>query len=185
MNKLTKWVRRAEEGEQGFTLIELMVVVLIIGILVAIAVPTYLGARNGAENRAVESTLRNALTTAKTYYTNQNTYVGANTAALTSLEPTILWTDAEPAAGAWNPPNQVWVQAAATTTGSTDSYVCLEGQSKTGNYYAIIDDANLGTIYWAGTTDPACKPPATTAWPTSTSTVALNAWATTDTSAGW
>jgi type IV pilus assembly protein PilA len=64
-------LRRRLQGERegGFTLIELMVVVLIIAILVAIAIPTFLGARQRAQNRAAQSSLRNALTAAKTIYT--------------------------------------------------------------------------------------------------------------------
>ena len=59
-------LRKRLEGrtEEGFTLIELMVVVLIIAILLAIAIPSFLGARSKAQDRAAQSNARNALTAA-------------------------------------------------------------------------------------------------------------------------
>ncbi|HUR48349.1 MAG TPA: prepilin-type N-terminal cleavage/methylation domain-containing protein, partial [Acidimicrobiales bacterium] len=62
--------RRRREDEQGFTLIELMVVVLIIAILIAIAIPTFLGAQDRARDRAAQSDLRNAFTAAKSIATD-------------------------------------------------------------------------------------------------------------------
>ena len=44
--------------QEGFTLIELMVVILIIGILVAIAVPVFFSARSSAEDGACQDNLR-------------------------------------------------------------------------------------------------------------------------------
>ncbi len=49
---------KALRNEQGFTLIELMVVVLIIGILVAVAVPVFVSASASAKDRACQANLR-------------------------------------------------------------------------------------------------------------------------------
>ena len=42
--------RQGEDKQGGFTLIELMVVVMIIAILVGIGIPAFLGARNRAQD---------------------------------------------------------------------------------------------------------------------------------------
>ena len=64
-------MRLQRDEEDGFTLIELMVVVLIIAILLAIAIPTFLGAQDRARDRGAQSNLRNGLTAAKTIATDK------------------------------------------------------------------------------------------------------------------
>jgi type IV pilus assembly protein PilA len=124
---------KMQKDEDGFTLIELMVVVLIIAILIAIAIPTFLGLRERAQNRAATSDLRNGLTASKAYYTDGDTYVGFDEVDGEAIEPSLNWVDnATPTAG------QVDVRAVAQNT------VLLVTLSASGDFRCLGD--NNGTV---------------------------------------
>ena len=78
-------------GEQGFTLVEVMVVVLIIGILLAIGIPTFLGARSRAQDRAAQSNLRIAQNTSLILFTDDGTFAPADSAGMAVAEPQLTW----------------------------------------------------------------------------------------------
>ena len=83
---------RRRRGQEGFTLIELLVVVIIIGLLAAIAIPAFLGQRNKANDAAAKSLVRNGATAMEAFFSDGNTYVGADDTKLRAIEPNIQWS---------------------------------------------------------------------------------------------
>ena len=148
---LTK-LRNRRHDEEGFTLIELMVVVLIIAILIAIAIPTFLGAQDRARDRGAQSDLRNALTAAKTVATDHSGYFlkddtnALDAATMNATEPSLTFgTIAEAVAD----PSLI-----GTLVGNTGAIlgtsVTFEKRSASGTWFGIGSDSTGRVKYCKG-----------------------------------
>jgi type IV pilus assembly protein PilA len=73
---------------RGFTMVELLVVILIIGILAMIALPAFVGQRLKGEDSEAQQMVRTVATALATYHTDESTY-DATRADLVKLEPAV------------------------------------------------------------------------------------------------
>jgi type IV pilus assembly protein PilA len=162
-------MRERLSKEEGFTLIELMVVVLIIAVLVAIAIPSFLGFRNQAQDRAAQTDLRNALLAEKAVWTATSAF-SSTAADLKVYEPTVeLGTSLSEDT------------VLAEFDEDTASQVCLSQQSASGATFMIYDNesASGGTFYAAAGADVTITCPSA-ASPTLPPTQANVAWSSTE-----
>ena len=129
-----------KNGEGGFTLIELMVVVMIIAILLGIAIPAFLGARSRAQDTAAKSNLRNALGAAQTRFSDQQVFETTATIVpgLNSDEPSLKFVVGDGATpGASTDAKTISVSTTQSDGVGTDPLdeIFLASYSKSGTCY--------------------------------------------------
>ena len=133
--------------ESGFTLVELLVVMLILGLLAAIAIPAFFNQREKAKDSGAKEMARTAETAMETYATDNNgVYTGVTVAALNTIEPTIQ---------AANNTKDPWLSAATSASPTTYS---LTVTSQTGNTFTIARAADSTVTFSCATTGKAGCP---------------------------
>jgi len=159
-----------QEADAGFTLIELMVVLLILAILLAIAIPTFLGVTNSANDRAAQANLNTTYTDAKSIYeSNSQSYPAAPGTTLASSiaanEPSLGILTTQNSAGTVTvTPGGVSIIASQDGNGA----LMMSPSKKTNECWYIVDNTSavtsdavgIGVVLWS-TTAPAPGIPTT------------------------
>jgi type IV pilus assembly protein PilA len=140
---MMKAIRHNLSRDEGFTLIELMVVVMIIAVLIAIAIPSFLGFRKSAQDRSAQSEVRNVLLAEKAFWLEDGDYT-ETAGDITALEPNAV-INADPAAG-------VALQLNLTSS----DIVCITRTADSGNTFAVWESATGGTYYGATDLSATC-----------------------------
>jgi len=156
---------RMARRDQGFTLIELMVVVVIATILVSLAVPSYMNSVRQGRRTEAKTTLLDVAGREESYFsTNGSQYtataanLGFNAFGVPFGSGYYTLTVCSPAAAACgglaipNPPAAPSYQVVATATGSqVNDTQCLQfGVDSTGQQYATGTAGAVNTAYcWA------------------------------------
>jgi len=139
------------KDDRGFTMIELLVVVVIIGVLVAIAVPVYLNYRKGAANKSAASDVRGAITAVEQFYTDNGNQYPADLTTTTEGQALVfpgVGTPAGPSQTVNVSPGNILRFDNRTAAGVTAYRIC--GRNTDGGQTYVYKSTGGGVTQFAG-----------------------------------
>jgi prepilin-type N-terminal cleavage/methylation domain-containing protein len=131
-----------KRDERGFTLVELMMVVMILGILMAIATVAFAHTREPAIDRSAQALLTNGVQTVHVVYSDARSLSAITRPDLADAERTIHWRDETSAAEA----ARHEVSVAIGTVSGVD-FVVLSTHTKNGDCLAVREANDSPTLY--------------------------------------
>ena len=79
-----------DQRRQGFTLIEMLIVIVVIAILIGVLLPSFRGAQDEAAEQRARSELRTLATAIESYYIHNSNTLPANLTVLITAAPRII-----------------------------------------------------------------------------------------------
>lgn len=123
---------------KGFTLVELLVVVAVIGILAAIAIPAYLGVQTRTKREAAVTDLQNLASAMELYYQEHNRYAPSD-GTITDLQ------QIKDLYRAFRPGTNRFTYSVTVSNGGQDYLIEVKGDF--GSYSSVKMDQD-GTVTW-------------------------------------
>jgi general secretion pathway protein G len=142
MRKLWK---RICKSEKGFTLVELMIVIIILAVLTGIAVPSYMALRNRARESATESEMKNIATAVELHQADNEDYP---TGAEYTAGAILPYMDPVPANDSWG---EAYVYVSAD--GSTYTLTSTGSDKAAGGAVGSGADLIMTDGQWTSTGD--------------------------------
>jgi type IV pilus assembly protein PilA len=130
---------RLRRGQEGFTLVELMVVLLVLGILLAIGLPVFLGARVRADERRTQAQLRTALIAGLTYWSDGGSFTGFG-ANCTAAADSCTAADSAESALVWVGPGQPGISEESVVFAS-GANLLLTARTSAGEFFCIAQSS--------------------------------------------
>jgi prepilin-type N-terminal cleavage/methylation domain-containing protein len=142
-------MRKLRTEETGFTLLELLLVILIIGILAAVAIPSFLDQENKANDAAATTTLATAYRAIEIYRLENGTFCSAQASDLATIAPMLKQasTLTVDACGG-SDPNGYTLTVASASQGHTTFALMLDGN---GTLHHTCSPAGKGGCHSDGT----------------------------------